>query len=276
MHSKMNSLFHSVTRIIIALILCGILASVLLYLIQDQMIFYPQKINQSDLEAIKKYQNVKEINLKTRDSIEIKGWFIDNRSTEKTKILFYFGGNAEEVSYMIPEATIFKGYSVVLINYRGYGQSQGKPNEKNFCSDALEIYDYFLNRPDIIDPKIIIMGRSIGTGVAVYLARNRKCDGVILVSPFSDFKTLAQEQFPFLPVSLVVKYKFNSIEKAPFIKVPLLMVIASEDKTVSPKQSRRLAEKWGGKVIIKEFSDADHNTFGDGYWQSIQEFLNQY
>ena len=275
MHSKMNSLFHSVTRIIIALVLCGILASVLLYFIQDQMIFYPQKINQSDLEAIKKYQNVKEINLKTRDSIEIKGWFIDNRSTEKTKILFYFGGNAEEVSYMIPEVTKFKNCSIVLMNYRGYGQSQGKPNENNLCGDALVIYDYFIGLPENKDSKIIIMGRSIGTGVAVFLAKNRKCDGVVLVSPYNDFKSLAQYHFPCLPVSAVIKYKFNSGERAPSIKSPLMIMLGTGDKTIPPQQSRLLAQKWGGRVTIKEFEGADHNilsTYSE-YWKFINDFI---
>lgn len=247
----MNSLFHTVTRIIIALVLCGILASVLLYFIQDQMIFHPQKISQSDLAAIKKYKNVREINLKASDGIEIKGWFIDNRSTEKTKILFYFGGNAEEVSYIIPEALRFRDCSVVLFNYRGYGQSQGSPNEQIFYSDAIAIYDRYVERHGRDSLKVIVMGRSIGTGVAVFLAKNRRCDGVVLVSPYNDFKSLAKYHYPYFPVGTVVKYTFDSGERAPFVKAPLMIILGTEDKTIPPAQSRLLAQKWGARSPSK-------------------------
>jgi pimeloyl-ACP methyl ester carboxylesterase len=272
----MRVIFFSITRIILALIVCGILASVLLYFIQDKMIFYPQKIDQRDLEAIKIYKNVKEISLETGDGVEIKGWFIDNRLTNKSKILLYFGGNAEEVSYIITKALLFKDCSVVLFNYRGYGQSQGSPKEQNLYSDATAIYDKFVDQHNSDSLKIIVMGRSIGTGVAVYLAKSRKTDGVILVSPYQDLKTLAQVQFPFLPARLIVKYKFNSAERAPFIKAPLLAIIGTEDKTIPSNQSKLLIEKWGGKVILKEFIGADHNNlsnFGD-YWKSINDFIN--
>ncbi|MBI4727673.1 alpha/beta hydrolase [candidate division TA06 bacterium] len=272
----MKPLLIPVIRIVTVLGFCAISASVAMYLLQDRMIFYPQRIRRSDLDAIKSYRNVREVAVTARDGTVIKGWFVDNGNPGRSKLLFYFGGNAEEVSYLIPKAAGSKDCSFVLMNYRGYGQSQGKPSETSLCSDALEIYDSFAGRTGAKDQRIIIMGRSIGTGVAVFLAKNRKSDGVILVSPYNDFKSLAQYHFPYLPVGLMIKYKFNSGEKAPSIKSPLMIMLGTEDKTIPPQQSRLLAQKWGGMVTIKEFEGADHNTFGHGYWQCIKEFLNQY
>ncbi len=193
-----------------------------------------------------------------------------------SKILFYFGGNAEEVSYLIEKAPEFKDWSLILFNYRGYGQSEGKVSERSLYSDAIESYDHFIDRPDVREPKIAIMGRSIGTGVATYLARNRKADAVILVSPYTSLKALAKVHYPFLPAGLLLKYKFNSIKRAPEIKAPLLMIVAAGDQTTPPKQSYQLAEKWGGKVTAKEFTGPDHNSLSNesGYWAAIASFLN--
>ncbi|MDP2808163.1 MAG: hypothetical protein Q8O74_08540, partial [bacterium] len=271
----MKSLLVSIVHILGALVICALVFLVALYLYQDKMIFYPQKISLDKIEYISKLANVEGITIRTKDGFDIKGWYIGNNSADRSKILLYFGGNAEEVSYMIPEVTEFKNCSIVLMNYRGYGQSQGKPNENNLCGDALVIYDYFIGRPENKDSKIIIMGRSIGTGVAVFLAKNRRCNGVVLVSPYNDFKSLAQYHFPYLPVGPVIKYKFNSGERVPSIKSPLMIMLGTGDKTIPPEQSRLLAQKWGGRVTIKEFEGADHNNLSTyrEYWKFINDFI---
>jgi len=272
----LNTFMISIVRIVTVVVAVLFFGLVLFYLFQDKMIFYPQKISQAEAEDIRRnHKNVEEISLKTKDGITLKGWFVKNSSTGWPKILFYFGGNAEEVSYLIEKVPEFKDWSLVLLNYRGYGQSEGKLDEKSLYSDAVEIYDHFINRKDIKEPKIAIMGRSIGTGVATYLAKNKRSDAVILVSPYTSLKALAKVHYPLLPAGLILKYKFNSIERAPRIKAPLLMIVAAEDRTIPPKQSYQLAEKWGGKVTVKEFTGADHNSLSSDseYWAAIASFL---
>lgn len=273
----MNTFMMSIVRITAVFAALIFLGLVLFYLFQDKMIFYPQGISQSEIEDIRKNcKNVEEISLKAKDGTTLKGWFVNNDSAGRPKILFYFGGNAEEVSYLIEKAPEFKDWSLILINYRGYGQSGGKVRESSLYSDAIESYDHFINRLDIREPKIAVMGRSIGTGVATYLARNRKADAVILVSPYTRLKDLAKVHYPLLPAGLILKYKFNSIERAPQIKAPLLMIVAAGDRTIPPGQSYQLAKEWGGKVTVKEIVGADHNSLsGDnGYWAAITSFLS--
>ncbi len=272
----MNAFMISIVRITAVIVAILFLVLVLFHIFQDRMIFYPQRISQAEVEGIRKnYDNAEEISLKTKDGTTLKGWFVKNSSVGRPKILFYFGGNAEEVSYLIEKAPEFKDWSLVLINYRGYGQSGGKVSESSLYGDALEIYDHFVGRPDIREPKIAIMGRSIGTGVATYLARNRKADAVILVSPYTRLKDLAKVHYPLLPAGLILKYKFNSSERAPQIKAPLLMIVAAGDRTIPPGQSYQLAKEWGGKVMVKELAGADHNSLsGDnGYWEALAAFL---
>jgi hypothetical protein len=110
--------------------------------------------------------SAEDITLQMKDGTRLSGWFVKNIQNGKSKMIIYFGGNAEEVSWMIDEADRFKGWSAVLINYRGYGLSDGKPGEKSLFSDALEIFDYFSNRKGVDSTRMVIMGRSIGTGVA--------------------------------------------------------------------------------------------------------------
>jgi pimeloyl-ACP methyl ester carboxylesterase len=213
-----------------------------------------------------------------KDGTEVRGWFVKNSQDEKSKLIIYFGGNAEEVSWMIDEMKKFKGWSAVLMNYRGYGLSDGKPGEKSLSNDSLEIFDYFSGRKDVDSKKIVIIGRSIGTGVAVYIAHERNVAGIILVSPYDSLSSVARGIFPYLPVSFILKHRFDSISIAPDIKAPALVLVASGDKTIPPAHSRKLAEKWGGNVEIKEIRGADHNSISDKeeYWQSMGGFLKEF
>jgi pimeloyl-ACP methyl ester carboxylesterase len=273
----MEKLVMLVLRIFALLTVLTFLGLILFYIFQDKLIFYPSQITQAEANDIKKsHNNIEEIEIKTKDGINLKGWLVNDGSKENRGFLFYFGGNAEEVSYLIDEPTGLKNWSLVLVNYRGYGQSQGKVSERSLYSDAIEIYDYFTGRSNIKEPKIAIMGRSIGTGVATSLASQRKCDAVVLVSPFTSLKDVAKIHYPFLPVELVLKYKFDSIKRVPGIKAPALILVAAEDGTIPAKLSYSLAEKWGGKVIVKELPGADHNSISSDreYWKTIKLFLD--
>jgi len=269
----------SILKMLYVVLICIILILLLFYLFQEKLIFYPQKISEEAVHYIlSSHKNTEDITLQMKDGTRLRGWFVKNIQNGKSKLIIYFGGNAEEVSWMIDEADRIKGWSVALMNYRGYGSSDGKPGEKSLFSDALEIFDYFSNRKDVDSTRIVIIGRSIGTGVAVYLAHNRNVAGVILVSPYDSLSSVAQDIFPILPVRLILKHKFDSISIAPYIKAPSLVLIASDDKIIPPRHSKKLAEKWGGEIEIKVIKGVDHNTISDKeeYWESIGEFLKQF
>lgn len=249
-----------------------------MYFNQDSIIFLPKPIDEKLLTQQKnKVKNIEDISIKTSDGFKINGWLVKTQKIEKTPLVIYFGGNAEEVSHMINYADNFNGWAVGLINYRGYGSSEGKPGEQAFFNDAIQIYDYFIQRNDIDNKKIVVMGRSIGTGVAVYLAENRSVEGVILATPYDNFLNITKEIYPYLPVGLLLKHKFNSISRAPSIKQPMLALVAENDEVIPPIHAKRLAEKWGGRVVYKIIKGEGHNSISsnDLYWESIREFLKQ-
>ena len=251
---------------------------IFLYARQERMIFFPQRISQRELtEITRRHTDVEDISLKTNDGLIIRGWMLTDPHARKSPLILYFGGNAEEVSYLIEKSDKFGGWSLALMNYRGYGLSEGKPGEKALFDDALTIYDYFSHRADVNSERIIVMGRSLGSGVAVYVAQNRAVKGVILVTPYDSMTSVAQEKFPCLPVSLLLKHRFDSISRAPSINVPLLALVAKEDTIVPPSHAKRLVGKWGGQRTMEVLEGADHNTIDLNplYWKMIRGYLSR-
>ena len=274
----MGSLLQSFTRIVVTIFIVYCAFMALLYFSQDKFLFFPQPISTNTLKEIKmKHKNSEEINLTTPDNFTIRGWFVKNSLDKKTPLIIYFGGNTDELSGMVDQSKNFNGWSIAFINYRGYGLSEGKPGEKEFDSDSLTIYDYFSKRPDVDSQNIVAFGRSIGTGVAVYLAKNRALNGVILVSPYDTIISLAKREFPFVPVELILKYRFDSISVSPAIKVPLLILTAEDDKTVPQEYSQRLMAKWGGphELVLIKGKGHDNISSGPLYWQSVNSFLDR-
>lgn len=262
--------------VLIITICLYLLACIFLFIFQERLIFHPQGISRQTIDDIKANNpDIEEINLKMKDGTNINGWFLRDHDNSNTKLFIYFGGNADEISSMIDDVKRYKYWSFVLINYRGYGESNGTANEKNLCNDALEIYDYFYNKKDLNCSKVVVMGRSIGSGVATYLAQNRKVDGIILATPYDSVLSVAQEKIPIFPVNIMLRNRFDSINRAPSIIQPALIIVASEDKLIPPWHARKLSDQWGGKVYIVEIAGEDHNSIvsSEEYWQSIDQYL---
>jgi pimeloyl-ACP methyl ester carboxylesterase len=277
--NRFKALLLSLVRIMVGVLLGIFILLLLLYIFQDKLIFFPQTLTADEADRIaKRYSHssqIENISLKSEKGICIRGWFVKNSTLKESALIIYFGGNAEEVSYLIFHTDKIKGWSLALMNYRGYGLSEGKPTEKNLYTDAISIYDYFTKRDDIDKKRIVVMGRSLGTGVATYLAKMRPVKALILVSPYDSLLSVAKEHFPFLPVKLLLRHRFDSLSRAPFISAPLLVLVASEDNIIRISHSKKLAEKWGGEHSLIIVEGEDHNTIYDReiYWKTINEFL---
>ncbi len=246
------------------------------YFFQEWVIFSPQP-QPSDISGDINGKEVEDIKITTSDNVDLKGWFITEPDKQKSPLIIYFGGNAEEVSHMIDEAHKFDNYSLALINYRGYGDSEGNPSEENLLNDALTIYDYFSKRDDVDNDRIIVMGRSLGSGVATYLAKHRQVAGSILVTPYDSIKSVGQNAFPFLPVSLILRHPFDAASLAPSIDTPMVSLAAERDSVVPAEHARRLTEEWSGENSQVIIEGKGHNDIcgSEKYWEAIKEFLER-
>ncbi len=191
----------------------------------------------------------------------------------KSTAVLYFGGNGENVDHnAAPFTTLLSGHTVYLIHYRGYGGSSGKPSEKALYSDALYIYD--LIHPH--HPEISVIGRSLGSAIAGYVAANRTVAKLILITPFDSIVAIARKQFPAYPLSLLMTDQYNAAQRVKNIHAPTLILLASNDMIINQSHSQQLIEHFPpNQVSVKTIPNTGHNSISTpaSYWTSIQNFL---
>ena len=243
------------------------------YLLQDKLIFMPQPLAASEQQALAaRHPEVADTFLQAADGTRLHAWHI--KSAPGAPLVLYFGGNAEEVSWLLDELPRRDtGAAWLLVDYRGYGGSEGSPSEEALAADALLWYDKYSPQAK----KIIVLGRSLGSGVAVRLASERKVDAVILVTPFDSMTAVGRRHYPYLPVSLLLRHRFDSLSRAPRIAAPLLCVVATRDSIIPPDHAKLLYDAWAGPKRWVALEEAGHNTADahPNYWRSINAFLNE-
>ena len=249
-----------------------VVVPLLVYFMQDSLIFYRQPTSEARrADLARRFPAVQEVFLETPDGTRLHAWHVPGPGPA----VLYFGGNAEEVSWMLDEVAQKPVASWFLMDYRGYGASGGAPSERALVADAKLLYDYAVKQPGVDARRVHAFGRSLGSGVAVALAVERPLAGLILVTPFDSLAAVAKRYYWYLPVDLMLKHRFDSIEHAPKLRVPLLCLIATRDEVIPASHAERLFDAWGGakrKVLLQE---AGHNTSDSHplFWSSIREFL---
>ena len=241
---------------------------------QSSFIFLTAGITKSQESLLMKFSHF-EVNI-NHNGFNLHGWFINREITPEHPLIIYYGGNAEEISHNLFNLEKYEKESLLFMNYRGYGRSTGSPSQSSLFSDALFIFDHISDTYSIPSTNIILMGRSLGSAVATYVAKQRHIKAVILITPFDSLVNIAKEHYPFFPVKLLLKHPFDSVQIAPEITTPMIAIIADQDRIISNEQSVNLVEHWGMKshyVIIK---DADHNSISNypEYWNTIRLFLS--
>ena len=193
---------------------------------------------------------------------------------ESTKAILYFGGNAEVVEYNVPSfKRIFNEQAVYLVKYRGYGGSTGEPSEEKIYTDALRIFDEL----DKEYSEISVIGRSLGSGVATYVASQRSVKKLVLVTPFDSIESLAQKTYPVFPMFLLLKDKYDSVNRVQLITTNTLLLVAENDNVIDRSHSEKLFNAFKRKspkmVVI---SDSGHNTISDSqqYNEVLSQFIN--
>jgi pimeloyl-ACP methyl ester carboxylesterase len=240
----------------------------LMYLAQDSLIFHPQRLDEARRAALAQTPAVESLFIHGADGTRLHAWHVKGNP-----LIIYFGGNAEEVSWMLDDAPKrAPGVGWLLVDYRGYGSSDGSPSEKALVSDAMQWYDHFKGTQSIY-----VFGRSLGSGVAVQLAAERPVAGLILVAPFDSLVAVGKRIYPFLPVQWMLKHRFDSVALAPKMKAPLLCIVAAYDEVVPAEHAKRLYDAWGGPKRWVGLEGAGHNSTDSAlnYWPSIQRFLTE-
>jgi pimeloyl-ACP methyl ester carboxylesterase len=180
------------------------------------------------------------------------------RPYDGPKALLYFGGNAEDVAQSLPAfSEAFPDRALYLMHYRGYAGSSGKPTEEALQSDAQALFDLV----HATHPEIAVLGRSLGTGVAIRLASRRPVSRLVLVTPYDSLEELAAQQYPYVPISWLMRDKFESWRYAPAVRVPTLLVMAEQDEVIPAASTRRLATRFNpGVASLTVIPGVGHNS----------------
>jgi pimeloyl-ACP methyl ester carboxylesterase len=255
----------SIFRILLLLSVAWMISVVWMWIRQDTYLFIPN--HKDPLPEYEKYRWDRTVN-----GVRHQGWFVD-KGAEKTVI--YHGGNAEDLAYHCEY--LFNGLEAnsLLVNYRGYGQSEGKPGERVMVDDAIAIFDLFCEETGTPPSSIYLMGRSLGTGVAVQVAAARPdAAGVILVTPYESIAAIARFQYPWLPIKKLLRHPFRSIDYVPNIELPALFILADYDSVIPMESGKKLAEAWGGEKTVLTLPNG-HNDLHEhpDYYPSINRFV---
>lgn len=251
------------------------------YLAQDSLIFYRQPLPDARrAEVARRFPAASEVTISSVDGTKLHGWLVKPQGSERAPLVLYYGGNAEEVSHMLeaigdPLRGDTPGVAWLVVNYRGYGASEGSPSERSLVADALAHYDHASSLPGIDPARIFALGRSLGSGVAVQLAAHRPVRALILVSPYDSIAAVAKRYYWYLPVDWMLKHRFDSIALAPQMKQPLLCFIAERDDVIPPEHAEKLFAAWAGPKRRVLLGGAGHNTTDGsaGFWPAVQTFL---
>jgi len=259
-----------IVSVLIALIALYLGLILLLYFKQKDFIFYPTKLNQK--YNFSQFKNFEElyftVNEATIHALHFK--------TENSKgLVLYFHGNAGALDKWGYEAVEFisRGYEVVMPDFRSYGKSTGKLSEKNMNEDALMIYQKVVE--DIDPSKIVIYGRSLGSGVATELASKVNAKLLILETPYTCIDDVAKRGFFFLPVSSLLKFHFHNDQKIDKLNCPVHIFHGTKDELIPYTQSLNLAEIYGDNSILTSIKGGTHNnliTF-DIYQKKLDKLL---
>lgn len=258
----------------IALIFFVLLVSVYLYYRQDSMIFFPEKVIWQTPKTIG--LEYEEVNLTAKDSVVINGWFIPGED-EKGVVLFCHG-NAGNLSDRLDSIKIFHdlGQSVLIFDYRGYGRSSGKISENGTYLDAEAAWDYLIRIKHKSSKDIVIFGRSLGGAVAAETALSKDPAGLILESTFMSVPAVARKYYTWLPVGLIAKYRYATVDKIGLIVCPKLIVHSKDDEIIPFEHARKIYEKAVPPKEFLEIKGGHKEGFmfsGDTYREGLRRFL---
>jgi pimeloyl-ACP methyl ester carboxylesterase len=232
-----------------------------LYFAQRSMLYFPTAESRSQRAEVLKI---------AADGAVLKVWHVP---IPGDGALLYFGGNGEDVaSNIAPLSAALPHAALFLANYRGYGGSTGAPSEKAILADAEILFD----RVQAQHARVAVVGRSLGSGVAVHLASVRDVSKLVLVTPYDSVLRIAQGRLPFVPVSWLLEDTFDSLSKAPRVHAPVLVLLAERDSSIPRANSERLVSAFGSaRVSARTFSGADHNSISDSpeYWRAVADFV---
>jgi fermentation-respiration switch protein FrsA (DUF1100 family) len=264
-------------RVAVAAIVAVLFWTIVLMIFEEKFIYFPHRYPRGLYEDARSVPHLRDCWMTAEDGVKIHGWFAPADSALATVVISH--GNGGNISYCLPIMRELqrRRLNVLMYDYRGYGRSEGSPDEEGIYRDGRAAFDYALKLPEVDPRRVILWGASLGGAVAIDVATQRPAAALILESTFSSAKDVARSVYPFLPARFFLRTKFNSVEKIRSIKIPLLFIHGSHDSIIPIRLGRRLFSAAQEPKEFYEIPGANHNdTFfvgGAAYFDRIIHFV---
>jgi fermentation-respiration switch protein FrsA (DUF1100 family) len=226
---------------LISIIFCLYLfVLVFLYFYQRNLLYHP---NENNYSGDKILVDIKKVKIETSDNIELLGWYHE-KNLKNYKTLVYFHGNAGSLENRIHKLNHFQDMNInfLIIAWRGFSGNSGKPTEQGLYEDGKSAINWLVQK-GIDEKNIILYGESLGTGIATHLSQNKKYAAIILETPFTSMVDVAKTFYPYIPVNLLLKDKFENYQKVKNISSPILIMHGEVDQIVPFSMGKKIYEK---------------------------------
>ncbi len=247
--------------------------------IDQQMIYFPdEELIATPADVGLEYEDV---NLTASDGTKLHGWLVPG---EGSITLLWFHGNAGNISHRVDNILLLNralGVNIMILDYRGYGRSEGSPSEKGLYLDAEAAFDFLVAERGV-DPEteLVFFGRSLGAAVAVEMAVRHRAHALIVESGFTSVKNMAHRAFPFLPSGVLltmVEARYDTISKIGNVDYPVMVLHGDRDELVPFELGEELFEAASDPKTFYRIRGADHNdTYhvgGEPYFEALREFI---
>ena len=246
---------------------------------ERRIIYHPHKYPEGNWNPSSSSVSREDVHFTASDGVRLHGWYIPSAGAKAT--LLWFHGNAGNITHRLGNIEMLKplNLNIFIFDYRGYGKSEGEPDEKGIYSDSQAAYDWLVKVKNILPEEIILFGRSLGGICAVEVASGNPAAGLILESVFPSAGKMAEKIFPVLPLGGAIKSRFDAISKVPDLKLPKLFIHGTQDEIVPYKLGRELFSVAADPKEFYDIQGAGHNdTFligGAGYFNALGQFIKK-
>ncbi len=236
---------------------------------------FPKGFSPPELNGLQ----VEDVWLTTLDKVRVNAWYFPDPTSEQ--VFLWFHGNAENIGHGLEHLRFYSrlAVNVLAVDYRGYGRSEGSPDETGVYRDADAAYDYLIRERHIQPRNIIVFGHSLGGAVAIDLASRRECGGLIVQSSFTSVTDMARRMFRVPLFEYILRSRFDSLAKIRWVRAPILIVHGTRDETVPFSMGQRLFAAAPEPKFFFPVENAGHNNLvemgGDHLLGHLKSFLEQ-
>ena len=270
-------MLRTVTWTLLTVACVGVALVLLLGWYEPRLIYLPTRgIERTPADLGLAFEDVR---LETADGEQICGWYLPAGVSSRLTVLFLHG-NAGNISHRFEKLSVFRalGLDVLIIDYRGYGGSTGRPTERGTYRDADAAYDHLIRARGLDPGRVVLYGESLGSAVAVDVASRKPVGGLVLESAFSSGVDVGQEMFPFLPMRMLVRNRYDSAKKIGSVRAPILILHSRDDEFFRWHHPQRLHDTATGPKTLIELRGGHNDAFlvsSREYVSALSTFFDQ-